>query len=325
MSAVNRPDVLAQMPADSIERIEVITNPSAKFKPDGTAGIINLVMKKQHKAGGSGTFRASVGNDSRLNANLSFNYNPGKYNLFGTVSVRQDDRSRFGTERRSHLDVSTQSFLATDQRSSEHMRPVSRLAEFGVDYTLSETDKVGASASYNYRTFFRDGIVTNRSLAANGALTSDYDRTRADDEWQKTYEVKATYTHTFAEDHELSIEAKRDRHWEQENNLYTNAYRVGAALPSGRHSYQADRDRPRIDRRLFAALRARCEARGGVCRRGEQERHGLPWRRVRWGERDLALGCDADQPVYLPRHDSRRVHDLWASVRAVRFSRGLAG
>src|SRR5262249_15011018 len=94
MSTVNRPDVLAQMPADGIERIEVITNPSAKYKPDGTAGIINLVMKRQRKSGVSGTLRTSVGNDSRSNVGLSLNYNPGKYNVFGSVNVRQDDRNR---------------------------------------------------------------------------------------------------------------------------------------------------------------------------------------------------------------------------------------
>ena len=42
----NRAEVLQQMPANSIERIEVITNPSAKYKPDGTSGIINIVLKK---------------------------------------------------------------------------------------------------------------------------------------------------------------------------------------------------------------------------------------------------------------------------------------
>lgn len=229
MSAVNRPDVLAQMPADGIERIEVITNPSARYKPDGTAGIINLVMKKQHKAGASGTLRASVGNDSRSNLGFSFNYNPGKFNLFGTVNVRQDDRNRYGTEKRSHLDPATNSFVTTDQNSFEHMRPLSRLVQMGFDYRLTKDDKVGASASYNFRTFFRDSNVGNQLRAANGTLTTDYDRLRTDNEWQKTTEVKTTYTHSFADEgHELSLEAKRDRHWEQENNIYSNVHRVPA-------------------------------------------------------------------------------------------------
>ncbi len=233
MSATNRPDVLAQMPADGIERIEVITNPSAKYKPDGTAGIINLVMKRAHKAGTSGSVRVSVGNDSRSNASVAFSYNPGKYTLFGNVSVRQDDRNRYGTERRSHLDTATNTFVSTTQDTFEHMRPLSRLAQLGFDYDLGEHDKVGASVSYTLRTFFRDGTVGNQSRSANGALTSDYDRLRADDEWQKTLETKATYTHSFADEgHELSIEAKRDRHQELEDNVYANVYRAPVAPTS---------------------------------------------------------------------------------------------
>ena len=56
----NRAAVLEQLPADSIEKIEVITNPSAKYKPDGTAGIINLTLKKKRAPGYSGSIRASA-------------------------------------------------------------------------------------------------------------------------------------------------------------------------------------------------------------------------------------------------------------------------
>jgi len=147
--------------------------------------------------------------------------------------VRQDDRNRVSTENRSHLDAGTNTVISTDQSSFEHMRPLSRLAQVGFDYRLSPSDKVSASANYNLRTFFRDGTITNQSRAATGALTGDYDRLRADDEWQKTTEAKAGYTHSFADEgHELSVEVKHDRHWEQENNIYTNDYRVPVAPAS---------------------------------------------------------------------------------------------
>lgn len=234
MSTANRPDVLAQMSADDIERVEVITNPSAKYKPDGTAGILNLVMKRRHVAGSSGTIRVSVGNERRGNFGLSLNRAVGKLNVLASASVRQDDRSRSGTERRSHLDATSQTFVSTEQDSFEQMRPLSRLAQLGFDYRLSDADKIGASASYNYRTFFRDALVVSRSRNATGIVTADYDRRRTDAEWQKTTEVKASYSHAFADDgHELSLEAKRDRHWEQEDNVYANVFRA-PATPTGR-------------------------------------------------------------------------------------------
>ncbi len=227
MSTTNRADVLAQMPADSIEKIEVVTNPSARYKPDGTAGIINIAVKRKHDPGFSGVWRVSAGNDSRANFALNANYNSGKYNVFGAVDVRQDDRPRFGWETRRHLDTASDTFITTTQDSVEHSRPLTRLVQFGTDYAVDEDSKVGATVSYNYRTFFRTGSISNLTQAADGTTTSDYDRLRTDPEWQKTMEFGTTYQHSFADQgREISVELKRDRHWEQEDNQYTNVYRT---------------------------------------------------------------------------------------------------
>lgn len=233
MSMTNRADVLAQMPADSIEKIEVVTNPSAKYKPDGTAGIINIAVKRKHDAGYSGVLRVSAGNDSRSNFGLNANYNSGRYNVFEMISVRQDDRPRFGQETRRHLDTASNTSITTTQDSVEFSRPLTRLAQLGADYAIDRDTKVGATASYNYRTFFRTGSIRNLTQAADGTATSDYDRQRTDPEWQKTTELGTTYEHSYADSgHEISLELKHDRHWEQEDNLYTDVYRMPLAPTS---------------------------------------------------------------------------------------------
>ena len=229
MGTANRALVLEQLPADSIEKIEVITNPSAKYKPDGTAGIINLQLKRRHDIGFSGLVRANGGNDGRYNAGLTVNYNPGKYNVFGTFNVRQDDRPRYATDTRSHLDAATNTFLATEQRTVEHARPLSSLVQAGLDYALSARDKLGASASYNHLTFFRTATVTNLARDAGGGVTSDYDRVRTDPEWHKSLEYAGTYQHRFPQDgHELNLEVKSDWHQEVEDNHYSDVYRAPA-------------------------------------------------------------------------------------------------
>ena len=81
----NRAAVLEQMPASSIEKIEVITNPSAKYKPDGTSGIINIVLKKNKSLGLNGSIIGNVGNESRYNGNITANYNTGKFNFFAAL------------------------------------------------------------------------------------------------------------------------------------------------------------------------------------------------------------------------------------------------
>ena len=229
----NRAAVLEQFPADMIERIEVITNPSAKYKPDGTAGIINLVLKKRHAPGYAGAVRVNLGTDRRANVNLTANYNPGPYNLRGNFSLRQDDRARVFASHRRHLDAGTNTFITTDQHTVEHSRPLSRIASAGVDFHPAEGTRLGFETNYNYRTFFREATQVNGSRDASGVVVSDYDRRRADPEFEKDVEFKATGEHDFAAaGRTLKLEVKRGRTTEQEDNHYTNIFRTPATAPT---------------------------------------------------------------------------------------------
>ena len=231
MMGKNRAAVLEQMPADGIEKIEVITNPSAKYKPDGTGGIINITLKKKQEAGYSGSVRASAGNHGRYNAGVTANYNPGKYNLYGSASVRQDDRPRSVHDERSHPDA-TNTTVATTQVTTENTRPLSRIAQLGLDYKPDDQTKIGAAVHYNYRDFVRHASVS--SLTRTGAVvTSDYDRVRTDPEYEKDLEFTGTLQHSFAkEDEELSLEVRHGKTTEQEDNHYANVYRIPVASPT---------------------------------------------------------------------------------------------
>ena len=222
----SRAEILQQLPADSIERIEVITNPSAKYKPDGTSGIINLVMKKKHEGGLSGTVNAAYGNDDRANAGLMLNYNPGPYNLFVSYSLRQDDRLRRATDIRTTVDPLTGATRSVAKSTIEHSRPLTRLARGGLDWNVSGQDKLGAGFNYDRRTFLRRATDHNLLHDGTGTLTGDYDRVRTDPEYEQSMEWSATWQHTFpGEDHELNVEYKSSTTKEQEDNHYANTYR----------------------------------------------------------------------------------------------------
>ena len=225
LMGANRSAVLEQLPADAIDKIEVISNPSAKFKPDGTGGIINISLKKKHDAGYSGNVRVTVGNDSRANASITANFNPGKYNIFGLYSVRQDYRPRFNQSNRTHLDDVTNQMISTEQRAEENARPLSKIARTGVDYKINDQDKLGATVNYNHRSFDRHTTVHNLTRNAAGVVTDDYDRLRTDPEYEKDLEFTTSYQHSFAtEGQELNFEFKHDKSDEQEDNHYTNIH-----------------------------------------------------------------------------------------------------
>jgi outer membrane receptor protein involved in Fe transport len=229
----NRAAVLEQMPADSIDKIEVITNPSAKYKPDGTAGIINIAMKKKRDSGSSGSVRVSVGNENRYNAGVSANYNPGKYNASGSANLRQDDRIRTTRDNRSHIDAATNQLVTTEQDTTDHARPLSRIAQAGVDYKVDEQNKLEAAASYNYRSYVHHADERDMSRDYTGATTADYDRLRNGPEVEKDLELTVRYQHAFAkEGHELSLELKRGRTTEDQDNEYTNVHHIPATAPT---------------------------------------------------------------------------------------------
>src|SRR5260370_84794 len=129
-------------------------------------------MKKKTTAGYSGSARAAVGNDRRYNATVAANFNPGNYNLYGSASIRQDDRPRSVHDVRSHPD-STGAVVTTTQVTSEKSRPLSRIAQGGVDYKIDDQTKIGGAVSYNYRDFLRHSTVSNLTSAA-GIVTQNY-------------------------------------------------------------------------------------------------------------------------------------------------------
>ncbi len=93
LTADNQGDILEQMPAESIERIEVITNPSAKYSPEGTVGIINIVLKRDRKAGYYGSAQAGASmydtDFGGYNASVNINYSSGVLDAYANVSYRE--------------------------------------------------------------------------------------------------------------------------------------------------------------------------------------------------------------------------------------------
>ena len=93
-SGATRGQSLLQFPASDIDRIEVLTNPPAWFKAEGSGGVINIITKKTRKAGLSGVAQASASEDGRFVLGLNANYNRGKLKLSGGIGLRQDVKER---------------------------------------------------------------------------------------------------------------------------------------------------------------------------------------------------------------------------------------
>ncbi len=227
-----RAEVLQQLPANSIERIEVITNPSARYRPDGTSGIINIVLKKNVRNGFNGTAIANAGNKDRYNGALTLNYRPKDFNLFGSYSNRQDTRKRYNTVDRTYLDATTgaaRSFYNQSTTSAAH--PHAQIVTAGIDYTINDKNSLGVSGNYFNRNQVRNDETGNLTIDNNNVLVQDYTRLRYDPETEKQHNATAYYQHSFGkEDHDLRIEFNSSKEDEVEDNHYRNIYRKPSPL-----------------------------------------------------------------------------------------------
>ncbi|MDP1621041.1 MAG: TonB-dependent receptor [Bacteroidales bacterium] len=219
---------LEQMPASLVDKIEVITNPFAKYRPDGTGGIINIILKKERKTGFNSIIGANAGSNSRYNTNLQLNYNTGKVNLFGSYGYRQDYRYRISDLTSETIDTTTKQSTWLVQNSNGYARPRSHLAQLGVDWTISKNDATGITGVYNYRQVKRHDTAFNFYRDSELNPVERFTRNHDGKESEYSYGLTAFYEHVFnkEKEHQLRADFEYQRDREYEDDYYTNNFSI---------------------------------------------------------------------------------------------------
>ena len=148
-SVLSGSDALKQIPSSAIQNIEIITNPSVKYDPDGSAGIINVVMKKNVLSGINGIVNVNVGTGDKYGTDMMLSYKTKKYNLF--LGGNWNDETNYGKMRstRETYENDTTTFLTTKGRRD--MSRGGKQLKGGFDYFL--TDKTSITLSSQIGSF----------------------------------------------------------------------------------------------------------------------------------------------------------------------------
>lgn len=242
LSGPNRGDVILQLPADRYARIEVMTNPSAAYSPEGSGGVINLITKPTPSAANgqpgapaqitrTGSIRANAGDNGRWNLGAGGTWQQDRLTLTGDASYRYDqqafafDRIR---EQLSPLGAVTSTTTSRQSRESEQSGAFARLA---AEYRLTDKTMLTAEVRGNSFEVEGDGATSLfETRDAAGVLTSAYSRNGAGDFSFEGWGATARILHQFdASGHEWSNELRYDVNDNESRSLTANVFTLPVA------------------------------------------------------------------------------------------------
>ena len=232
LTSDNRAQILQQLPAESIDRIEVIDNPSAKFSAEGSAGIINIVLKKDRKAGYYGSVQA--GGDTRGGANTSFNVNYNSRLIDSYLNIGYRHRANTG-----HME-SQQTSNAYNQTydSDSKQRGNNFFTRAGVtlhattkdDFSLSGMLMHGGGNSHSYTPYIYTAV-------ANGLNNYQLDRINRSRTGMDMRYGEFNYRHSFNDKHFIDFTADLSS-WKMNNDNWYQDSTVVVGIDDVTYSYQ---------------------------------------------------------------------------------------
>ncbi len=187
--------VLEQIPSKMIESIEIMTNPSSKYDPESTAGIINIVLKKQQDDGYNGTISTNVGTGDKYNTSVNLNFRKNKFNFYGSYNYRLFNmRGNGATNQQTFYNDSTYFYNSTE---NAHMKMNGHFGSLGIDYNFDKKNLFSLAANYNYRDRNRDEDGLYQNLNGQNIMTQMYLKKNSDDETGEGFDVNFSHRLKF--------------------------------------------------------------------------------------------------------------------------------
>jgi len=215
---------LQQLPANLIERVEIITNPSARYEAEGMAGILNIILKKERKQGFNGSVELVTGNPDNFGASANLNYRHKKINFFINYGLAYRRTPGSGTLYQEVYGYDTTYILR--QNNWGQIKGLNNNIRGGLDYYF--TEKSVLTGSYLFRRSDANRKTDIRYLDyLNTELnrTSNSSRTQDENEDEPNSEYSLIYKRSFKEKgHELSAEMKYLDNRESSKQLFTQRF-----------------------------------------------------------------------------------------------------
>ena len=203
---VSSTQALRSFPADMIERVEVITNPSARYQAEGMAGIINIVLKKDKKRGVNGSVDLTTGYPHNHGASLNLNFRRKWYNLFANYGFRYNKylgggffSQAFTNPAESVLGGDTTEYFFRENERQHNRGGISNTIRFGSDFFLNERNTLTSSFLYRHSRDQNNSVLNYEYFDQDRDLLFSTIRNDDETEIEPTLEFNLNYRKTFAE------------------------------------------------------------------------------------------------------------------------------
>lgn len=246
-SVLDATDILNQIPASSIADIEIITNPSAKYDPDGTAGIINIKMKKIKLEGFNGVFNTNLGQYGTYGGDFLVNYKKEKYNLYFGADYNKRSHPGTMTNERTTTSKLGDTIFHTNSIGDRDRNGTSWNLRSGIELNLTDLDYLNFGLNYGNRNRKGTSISNYDEWIDPGNIhdlnKSIEDETRGGD----NYSFNLDYKHQFGHpEHELAFQAIFDGREGNESSINQLIDSTGKIVSGQRSTENGPMNRMRL-------------------------------------------------------------------------------
>lgn len=219
---LNDVNALRQLPSDAIEKVEVITSPSARYDSEGTAGIINIILRKGKTSGFNGSANATLGDPKNYQTALNLNLRSNKINLFSNLSYNDGGSPGIFDSNITYLTNKIIDSTRIENRVYDRNRK-SLNANVGLEYSINKSSSITASI------FLKDSdeqnISSNTISSFDDSDNNLYNSIRIQDEREKnkTSQFSLNYVNNFnKKGHQLTIDIQHSENRENESAVITD-------------------------------------------------------------------------------------------------------
>ncbi|MGB1535536.1 MAG: TonB-dependent receptor domain-containing protein [Flavobacteriaceae bacterium] len=213
------PQGLRSLPAESIEKVEVVTSPSARYEASGTAGILNIILKKEELEGFNGSFILNGGFPTTYGGNATLNWRTKKLNLFSTTSLRNSESRGGGIFESENFNPVR---FVNEDRDYQRFRN-SIFFNLGAEYFFNDKTSLTLSGFVRKSNNESNNTTEIENLNASGLVIDRFGRYQFEEEVDNSQQFTANFTKKFDDKgHELIIEFQTEASGEDESDFAEN-------------------------------------------------------------------------------------------------------